>query len=75
MARSKVLVRAAILPILGLFFSVTGGCGSGPVADNPEIGAQRKQARIDAYGKAGVQNSRGQGNALNAQAAARRGNR
>lgn len=79
MPRSKAYAKAAILsiiPALAMLLAL-GGCGGSSTPDeNPEISSQRKQARIDAYGKNGVVNSRGsgKGGGMSAQAAARRAN-
>ena len=76
MIETKVLGRVAILPLLGIILSVVGGCAGGSIDENPDIGAQRKQARIDAYGKNGIPNVTGKGaRQESAQSAARRGNR
>ena len=82
---TRIRVRAtavswSFLPILGIFLSTVGGCGGSPTPDeNPDISAQRTQARIAAYGKSGspATTKGGSGGAMGggAQAAARRGGR
>jgi len=54
MRHMKIYLRAAILPTLGIFL-LAGGCGAGSGASMPpEVGQQRKQARINAYGPSGI---------------------
>ncbi len=61
MAPTKILMRVVFPPICGLILVMAGGCGGETTtADmDPDGGNKLKQARINAYGKAGVENSKG----------------
>ena len=67
---TKKLVRMALVPALGGAF-LAGGCGGGYGSSDatPEVGQQRKDARIKEYGAAGIPT--GKGSRVDPQAAAR----
>lgn len=79
MAPTKVLMRVVFPPVCGLILMVAGGCGDGATtADmDPDGGNKLKQARINAYGKAGFESSKGKpgGSGGGAQGNARRAGR
>ena len=76
MVGNKFFSRVAISTVFGTIVSMAVACsGTSTPDENPDIAAQRKQARINAYGKSGTPNTTGKGGNLSAQAAARRGGR
>ena len=74
MPRTKTVTKIAMLPVAAFVLSLASGCGAPANMDaTPEVGAQRKQARIDAYGKSGIPNAKLAPSAVGNQSAARRG--